>query len=256
VGGCHFAGALAAGFLALLGGSTQSHADAMAQTTTATNSIGSCSDTGLTSAACAPTSLSSASADLATGVLAASASGEDTALNVQNDTGRAAFSDAFTLVLQGYTGTVVPVIVGLTVDTVSLGVDSVVSDQLLVTSYGVANGCQATTPSQFCGPSPPLDNTPLDLSLSLNVSTSDLTVDFSAFLYAQASGPGSSADASDPGQLSISLPRGVTFTSASGVLLTDVQAVPEPSTLSLIVAALAGMVLLRRRKAGGAGHSG
>jgi hypothetical protein len=230
-------------------------ADAMAQTTD--NLVGGlCSNIGATAATCSTSTYSSAKADLATGVLAARANGYDPILNVTSATGRAQYSDAITLVLpQNYSGTVVPVALGFTVDNAVLGTNSAIEDQLVVTGKGVANGCQATAPSQFCGVNPPLDNTPLDLSLAFDVSTTSLTVDFTAFLYAQAAGAGSGADAFDPGQLSISLPPGVTFTSASGVLLTAAPA-PAPmigAGLPAFVLVGGGLLLARlgRRKAGG-----
>jgi hypothetical protein len=50
--------------------------------------------------------------------------------------------------------------------------------------------------------------------------------------------------------ISFDLPDGVTFTSASGILLNgDTHAVPEPMTLSLFFGGLTGMVVMRRRKA-------
>jgi hypothetical protein len=55
----------------------------------------------------------------------------------------------------------------------------------------------------------------------------------------------SSADISDP--ISIDLPPGVTFTSASGVFLTRVGSVPEPSTWAMVLAGFASFAVLGRR---------
>ena len=61
----------------------------------------------------------------------------------------------------------------------------------------------------------------------------------------------SSADVTDP--IAIELPAGVTFTSASGVFLTNVGSAPEPSTWVMMLAGFAGLGVLgcraRRRAA-------
>jgi hypothetical protein len=58
-------------------------------------------------------------------------------------------------------------------------------------------------------------------------------------------GEGASCDYSHTGAVSLDLPSNVSFTSDSGVFLT--QAAPEPGTVWLLAAALGGVGLLRRR---------
>jgi hypothetical protein len=122
-------------------------------------------------------------------------------------------------------------------------------------NFQLRQGCVSTDPADFCGGVAPS----LDLSVTIdNVSTSNLTFTFTAFLEATADGfdPGRNvfpkgsafADAMDPGKFSIDLPNGFTFTSASGVLLTQSTAVPEPSSLPLLGAALAILWIMRRRR--------
>jgi hypothetical protein len=57
----------------------------------------------------------------------------------------------------------------------------------------------------------------------------------------------------DP-DLGITLPEGVTFTSGSGVLLSQVAAVPEPSSFTLLGAGLVAFGLYRRRQQGNVGQ--
>lgn len=59
------------------------------------------------------------------------------------------------------------------------------------------------------------------------------------------------ADLMNTGQVSVTLPRGWTMTSASGQFLagpSDPQPVPEPATMALCGAGLAAAAMLRRRK--------
>jgi len=62
-------------------------------------------------------------------------------------------------------------------------------------------------------------------------------------------GNGTICDYSNTGQLSLVLPSDVTYTSASGVFLTQTNSAPEPSTLLLIGLGLAGFPYIRRRVA-------
>jgi hypothetical protein len=70
-----------------------------------------------------------------------------------------------------------------------------------------------------------------------------------AFLQQIQCGNGSICDYSNTGQLSLVLPSDVTYTSASGVFLTQTpsSSTPEPSSLLLIGLGLAGVCCLRRR---------
>ncbi len=94
------------------------------------------------------------------------------------------------------------------------------SSSCLTTSCVDFQGTIAVT-----GPNP---SVPIDLDLSL------------------ACDPGGSRcneDYSDTGVLSLALPSGVTYTSASGVFLT---ATPEPATFLLIVIGLASLAVMQR----------
>jgi hypothetical protein len=56
---------------------------------------------------------------------------------------------------------------------------------------------------------------------------------------------GANLNFSDTAALGLTLPSGVTYTSASGVFLTEpLNAVPEPSSLTLLGAGIAGLILL------------
>jgi hypothetical protein len=111
-----------------------------------------------------------------------------------------------------------------------------------------AGGCQSNDPQDFCG----APNSPLDLDITIsNIPVNDLVIGITAGLSVVSRGSGASADAMDPGQLSILLPDGFSFTSASGVLLTQAVTAPEPSSLPLFagflgLAALAGVGQARR----------
>lgn len=161
----------------------------------------------------------------------------------------AQFSDSITLVLPtGYTGSTVPITLNFSVDTSNIIGTGVISDLLNASIVGTLiggeiGGCLSTDAPDFCGTPA---STSLNLALSFNVPKSDLTLDFTAGLRAQATHPGSSADAADPGHFSIGLPAGVNFTSGSGVLLSDAAAVPEPSSLMLLLSGIVGLGFLAR----------
>jgi hypothetical protein len=104
-----------------------------------------------------------------------------------------------------------------------------------------ANGCISTDPADFCTTLPPS----LDLTVTVtNIPVTDLKYTFLVNMDLFARGNGSNADALDPGQISIQLPTGFTFTSDSGELLVA----PEPASFLLLTPILAGLMSLRRRR--------
>jgi hypothetical protein len=72
------------------------------------------------------------------------------------------------------------------------------------------------------------------------------------FLQVVECADGTICDYSNTAQMSLILPSDVTYTSASGVFLTQSSApatVPEPTTLALLGGALAGLAVFRRKLA-------
>ena len=85
------------------------------------------------------------------------------------------------------------------------------------------------------------------VALSFLVDNTHRTVSLTATLLAEAFN-GADVDFGSTGRLMLSLPSGLGFTSASGLLLTmPVTPVPEPSTLLLLIAGLGILESARRR---------
>lgn len=81
------------------------------------------------------------------------------------------------------------------------------------------------------------------------VTGSNPTVPIGATIYENGCGLGTSCDYSNTAAISFNLPTGVTFTSDSGVFLTQpAGGAPEPASTALLATGLACVVLLRRRK--------
>ena len=114
---------------------------------------------------------------------------------------------------------------------------------------------------------PTLDSADPSEILTASFALNGLPVSISAGMYAQAKNPTVGtiiepiADLYDPPTLSLQLPAGVTFTSASGVFLTSTvsgspgntgggsgDTVPEPDSLPLLVMELAALFLVARRR--------
>ncbi len=89
--------------------------------------------------------------------------------------------------------------------------------------------CKTANSGWVC---PPFSNSP-NVTLAFDVPTSAPSFDLEAGMIAQAEGNGL-VDAIHTAQLSLSLPAGVTYTSASGVLLSQV---PQPTTTTLVSSA-------------------
>jgi hypothetical protein len=170
-------------------------------------------------------------------------------------TAKAIFYDILTLIPQGgFVDSSFPVTFNLTVDSVLSG-NALVADELQVSSLlnskdvlgslcsGSITGCFGNT----------------SLTATVNVLTSNPIVFVQSFLSVNADNcrngyPNCSmnlngiADAGHTAQISLQLPPGFTFTSDSGVFLTQV---PEPNTAWLLTSGLLAIATTRRRRCRG-----
>ncbi len=208
-----------------------------------------CNNTGAVSASCSYVgqseyhygwlnSTSTSFADLATGILAASAGTPGLGVGQAY----AQLNDTISLILPaGYNSNIVPVTLSLNFTSVFLTGEASASDALSLGLYNSASG--------FIGSGHNGSGAPLDQSITLNFSTSNINnIPISAVLSVYAGDNYGNGYVNIDPDLSLTLPAGVTFTSGSGALLTQTQAVPEPTSLSLLGAGLIGMGLLRRRR--------
>ena len=76
--------------------------------------------------------------------------------------------------------------------------------------------------------------------MNLNGPTQDIAVEMYEHLNGKAG-----SDTAYTGDITLSLPQGVSFTSDSGVFLTQT---PEPGSLALIGIASCGLIVRRRNK--------
>jgi hypothetical protein len=181
--------------------------------------------------------------DVATGVLEASATGQAVA--------NAKIVDAITLILPaGYSGSTVPVTISLTVPNYSVSGNANIFDSLTFGFFPSQSGCVAAG-DQHCNAAGLTQG--LNLSITANVSVNSL-----ANIFVQANiNPnggdinGNGSAIADPPFLDLILPQGVTFTSQSGVFLTQPLAVPSPvvgAGVPGLMMAGAGLLRWWRRK--------
>jgi hypothetical protein len=164
---------------------------------------------------------STAFANLATGVLNGSA--------FSNGNAEALLSDFISITLPtGYSASTVPVTLALTVNSFSLSGNAVITDSLSFAGTG-ASGCVASgNQTPVCAV--PGTTQGLNLSITEDLSTSNLShLFFQAIIEPDAGDSlGLGTAVTDPA-LTLILPPGVTFTSQSGVFLTQPAAdVPGP----------------------------
>jgi hypothetical protein len=221
------------------------------------NTLGLTSSSDQTSATTgAFTSASYASASLFTGLLRASVSNSG---NGPNASSTAQFFDTLTFSIPGATSSTVTdvgvhyVVHGLFDDTGSVDLPlqfggGLVDPQWIgvqAPSFHFNVGWLSETVNQ-------LDTQDFDFTGIIAVTGANPVVDINASINLVCAGVVScSTDFSHTGTVSLALPTGVTYTSASGVFLQGAQSpVPEPSTFVLLGLSLAGISIgsVRRKR--------
>jgi hypothetical protein len=247
--------------------STESYASAIAAcaietpqmtslVTGATSSAATETNTGSGGAYCDPGSPfngaftagdASASADLASGLLRADAAGgSDPIFSEVNPAGGGNAFAMFTDTLD-----VIPIGAGIFVDgtaVLTLNIDGTIEDGSIIYGQIALGGGALGSTIQYCNQSEANINgteaCQLAIQLDVPVSALDSTITFTMTLSA-GTWQGE-ADAYNTGQAGVILPAGDTFTSASGVFLTQQGSdVPEPVSLALFGSGLLLLGLLR-----------
>jgi hypothetical protein len=209
-------------------------------------------------------------ANLATGLLQASATGVTSITPPMGGGGAyAEFTDDLNIIPVG-AGILIPgsAMLTLTLDDSSLIVDpgnlgSQASIQ--ATIYASQDGINMTPVVGTCVVGtfpvtlPTSEACQLALQMPIGIDASDSTFSFTMLLNVNA--VDGEAEAFNTAQAGLILPAGDTFTSASGVFLTDLgggespQPTPEPASIALLSAVLLSLAALRPRKADIAGRN-